>query len=66
MLTMMILPIITLLSITEATEVLCTKLGTKNITTFTLKLRDEIANTLKEIKTSEVEDLQCPRAEVQG
>ena len=62
---LMILPIVTLLSITESIEVRCTK----NISNFTLKLRDEIANsiTLNEgINTSGMEELQCARPQLQG
>ena len=66
---LMILTIVTLLSITESTKVRCTK----NISNFTLKLRDEIANnisnsiTLNEgINTSGMEELQCACSELQG
>ena len=48
--------IITLLSLTEATEILCT---TENVSTFTVELRDEIVDALKEgINTSDMQELQ--------
>ena len=48
--------IITLLSITEATAVLCT---TENVSTFTVQLRDKIVDALKErINTSDMQELQ--------
>lgn len=53
----MILLIITLLSIAEATAALCSK----NVSTFTLEIRNEIADAVND--TSDMEDLQCVEAE---
>ena len=53
----MILLIITLLSIAKATAALCSK----NVSAFTLELRNEISDALND--TSDMEDLQCVEAE---
>ena len=52
---MLIILIITLLSITEATAVLCTK----NVSIFTVELRDEIADALNDSKEIDTSDIQC-------
>ena len=53
---MIISAIITLLSVTEATTASCTE----NVSNFTLKLRDEITNTLNQVvSTSDIQELQC-------
>lgn len=56
----MILPIITLLSITGATEGSCPK----NVSTVTLELQHEIFDALnKSISTSDMKELQCAEVE---
>ena len=57
---LMILPIIALLLITEATAVSCAK----DVSTVTLELRDEIVGALNEgIDTSDIKELQCVEVE---
>lgn len=56
----MIFSIITLLSITGATEGSCAK----NVSTVTLELRHEIFDALnKSISTSDMKELQCAEVE---
>ena len=53
---LMILPIITLLLITEATAISCAT----NISTVTLELRDDMVDALNEgINTNGIKELQC-------